>query len=323
MKNYLPNAVLAAFLLAAGWNVSAAPAKGAKSFKYSTNVELERPQLNEETRQLISAYRRNPTSENLAALRKQVEKNYDQVIARKKAKLEEIKKTALHDFKIREMEKIVEEVVNDRERRIEQSMKRFTDPRLRPGSRQSNDGYLPVIGADCNVFIAYTPVTNEEYALFIKSSGYKAPKHWKNGTFPPEKAKHPVVYVSYLDAVAYCKYLTERSGKSVYRLPTQDEWEFAAGHMPKDADFNNNEANATTSVDAYQKTLSACGAVDMWGNVWEWTTTSTEKSFSLVKGGSFKSSRMHCRTEHRTEKRNQYTGAEDVGFRVIREKKQK
>ena len=319
MKTDLRCLATVVFLLAAVSGI-AAPA-GAKQFRFSSTVERERPQLNEETRRLISAYRRNPTEENLAALRRQVEKNYDQVIARKKAKLEELKKTAKHDFKIREMEKIVDEVVRDRERRIEQSLKRFTDSRLRPGVRKNIDGFLPVIGVSGNIFIAYTPVTNEEYARFVRDRGYKAPRHWKNGRYPEGKEKHPVVYVSRADAEAYCKYLTSKSDNAVYRLPTEEEWEFAAGHMPKDADFNNGNAHSTLPVDTFKRTLSACGAIDMWGNVWEWTSTLAEKNFNIVKGGSFKSGRMLCRTEHRVEKRRTNVGADDIGFRVIRENK--
>ena len=60
-----------------------------KTHKFSKTIEKERPQLNEETKRLIAAYRENPTEENRAALRKQIEINYDNVIARKKAKLEE------------------------------------------------------------------------------------------------------------------------------------------------------------------------------------------------------------------------------------------
>ena len=65
----------------------------AKLHRFSTTVEKERPELNQETKDLIAAYRRDPSDENRAALRKQVAKNYDAVVARKKAKLEELKRT--------------------------------------------------------------------------------------------------------------------------------------------------------------------------------------------------------------------------------------
>ena len=72
----------------------------AKLHRFSTTVEKERPQLNKETRDLIAAYRRNPSDANRAALREQVAKNYDAVVARKKAKLEELKRTAKHQNKV-------------------------------------------------------------------------------------------------------------------------------------------------------------------------------------------------------------------------------
>ena len=62
----------------------------AKSFKYSTTVEKERPQLDDVTRGLIAAYQKNPTEANKQALRKQIAINYDKVVAKKKAKLEEL-----------------------------------------------------------------------------------------------------------------------------------------------------------------------------------------------------------------------------------------
>ncbi len=43
--------------------------------------------------------------------------------------------------------------------------------------------------------------------------------------------------------------------------------------MPKDADFNSGENKGLTPGNAYSQTLSASGAIDMWGNAWEWTTT--------------------------------------------------
>lgn len=203
-----------------------------------------------------------------------------------------------------------------------ENMRRFTDPRMRPGSRETKDGFLPVLGVATNVSIAYTPVTNEEYAKFIKETGAKAPKDWRNGIMPANKARHPVVNVSYHDAAAYCKWLTQKDGKAVYRLPSEEEWEYAAGHMPKDADFNCGENEGTTPVDAYAKTLSACGAVDMWGNCWEWTSTPVtgEKNVMAVKGGSWNSRRTDCRTEQKGIGRNASHGADDVTFRVIREK---
>lgn len=321
-----------------------APAEGAKLHKFSTTVEKERPTLDEETKRLISAYRHDPSEANRAALEKKVRENYDKVIARKKAKLEELKKTARHESKIKEMEEIVREVIADKETRIARSMRRFTDPRLRPGAREATDGYHPLIGGGANVSIAHTPVTNEEYARFVKETGRKPPRNWPDGSCPTGKEAHPVVWVSHDDAIAYCNWLSQKDASATYRLPTEEEWEIAAGHMPKDADFNckdthpeiaNTKLHAnklpidvvyTTPVDAYKTTLSACGAVDMWGNCWEWTATEItatngaergKKAFA-VKGGSWYANRLSCRTESRGEGRNPHHSYNSVGFRVVK-----
>lgn len=82
------------------------------------------------------------------------------------------------------------------------------------------------MGAAQNVSVAYTPVTNEEYALFLKDAG-------KDATVSGETSKHPVVNVSYNDAVAYADWLTRKDGTAKYRLPTEAEWELAAGNMPR------------------------------------------------------------------------------------------
>ncbi len=323
MNINLPKTIIIVCLATTISTVSAAPNGEAKQFKLSTTIEEERPQLNEETKRLISAWRQNPSEANLTALRKQIEINYDKVVERKKAKLEKLKQTAKHASKVQEMQEIVDEMIQNKENRIEQNMRRFTDPRLRPGSRDTKDGYLPVLGTAQNVTIAYTPVTNEDYATFIKATGRKSPTDWKNGTMPADKTRHPVVNISYDDAVAYCKWLSAKDGKAVYRLPTEEEWEYAAGHMPKDADFNCGENNGTTPVDAYAKTLSACGAIDMWGNCWEWTSTKIAergKTVMAVKGGAWNSRRTDCRTEQKGEGREANTGSSNVGFRVVREK---
>ena len=86
---------------------------GAKLFKYSSTIEKERPQLNDETKRLIANYRQNPTAENWNALRRQAEINYDKVVERKKAKLEELKMTARHTSKIEEMQQIVDQILDE------------------------------------------------------------------------------------------------------------------------------------------------------------------------------------------------------------------
>ena len=292
----------------------------AKSFKYSTTVEKERPVLDDITKGLIAAYQKNPTEANKQALRKQIGINYDKVLAKKKAKLAELKQTAKDKSKIDEMQVIVDEMVRDRENRIDTSLARFTDSRLKPGIRETKDGYLPVLGASSNVSVAYTEVTNEEYARFVNATVRKAPTNWTNGTYPTGQGKYPVTNVSYSDAVAYCNWLSKNDSSANYRLPTEKEWEQAAGHMPKDADFNAGENKGIVPVTSYSNTLSASGAVNMWGNVWEWTSTSRENGTKAVKGGAWDSRRTDCRTEDRTQGKNPNNGYNNVGFRVIRVK---
>ena len=167
-----------------------------------------------------------------------------------------------------------------------------------------------------------TPVTNAEYAEFLSAAGYPAPSNWTNGAYPSGEESYPVNFVSYEDAQAYCEWLTEQDGVNTYRLPNESEWELAAGHMPKDADFNCGVSDGRTPVEKYaEATRGAHGAVDFWGNVWEWTSTVRSKSDDTVilgvKGGCWDSARTDCRTEYRGEGRDASEGYENVGFRVI------
>lgn len=298
----------AAFVVRAERPPRRATVEGAKLHKFSKTVEKKRPQLDEETKKLISAYRCDPSEANRAALEKKVRENYDKVIARKQAKLEELKKTARHESKIKEMEAIVREVIADKENRVARSMQRFTDPRLRPGAREAKDGFHPLIGGGKGVSIAHTEVTNADYAKFKTD--------W------PLADDKPVVGVSYRDALVYCGWLTARGDGAIYRLPTEEEWEIAAGHMPKDADFNAKGGDGVLSpVTAHGKTQAACGAIDMWGNCWEWTSTARGAGKRAVKGGAWSTPRTDCRTECREFARKEFVGHPDVGFRIVKEVK--
>ena len=290
-------------------------------YKYSTTLEVAKPELDEVTKQLVSNYQKNPTSENYDALRAQVAIDYDKVVDKKKAKLEELKQTAKEQSKITEMEDIVNEMISDRENRINQTMLRLTDSRLRPGST-NEEGYVPVMGAGQNIYISTIPVTCKDYLLFIQSTGYTAPSNWTNNLYPEGWDDYPVTYVSYNDALAYCNWMTSNDADSSYRLPTESEWELAAGHMPKDAAMNTGGTSGITSVYTYTDTIGASGAIDMWGNVWEWTNTHRDSDNNMaVKGGAFDSSKTDCRTEYRDESRDSSLCYNNVGFRIIKEVK--
>jgi formylglycine-generating enzyme required for sulfatase activity len=126
------------------------------------------------------------------------------------------------------------------------------------------------------------PVTNLEYQAFIKDAGYPPPRGWDGERYPAEKGDHPVVNVSWQDAQAYCRWLSEKTGKR-YTLPGEAEWEKAArgpdGRIypwgdefdPQRCNTSESKIQTTTPVDAYPQGASYYGCFDMAGNVWEWT----------------------------------------------------
>ena len=300
-------------------------------YENSDFIETEQPELNEETKKLISLYQRNPTEENFVNLRAMVIENYNDVLDRKEAKLAELKIETDGkpggDEKVAEMEEIVQELYISYWNRINSSMLRFSESRLLKWSIADapNYDYIPVMGAGESIYVSRTQVTNAEYAEFIKESGYHSPSNWANGAYGEGEDMLPVNYVSYDDAKAYCDWLTKKDGKNTYRLPNESEWELAAGHMPKDADFNCGINDGRTPVNEYAEvTRGAHGAIDFWGNVWEWTSTVKDtidnNTVLEVKGGSWKSQRTDCRTEYHKENRNSSLCYDDVGFRVIQVK---
>jgi formylglycine-generating enzyme required for sulfatase activity len=151
------------------------------------------------------------------------------------------------------------------------------DKYARDNEQPQHTLYLP------EYYIAKTPVTNAQYWVFVEASDQESPEHWKDGKLPGVKGDHPVVTVRWHDAMAYCRWLAEVTGKA-YRLPSEAEWEKAArgtdGRIwpwgnewdPKRCNSAEGTPRRTTPVGQFSpRGDSAYGCVDMAGNVWEWT----------------------------------------------------
>jgi formylglycine-generating enzyme required for sulfatase activity len=156
-------------------------------------------------------------------------------------------------------------------------------------------------------------VTLADFRKFVEAKGYqteaetgdgsyvwdgttwqkRAGINWRYGVSgsvrPQSEENHPVLHVSWKDAVAYCKWMEEKTGKK-FRLPTEAEWEYACragtttpfntgenlstdqanyyGNYP----YNNNEKGEyrknTVAVDSFAP--NAWGLYNMHGNVYEW-----------------------------------------------------
>jgi formylglycine-generating enzyme required for sulfatase activity len=186
------------------------------------------------------------------------------------------------------------------------------------------------------------PVTNFQYRAFVQDTGREPPGHWKGDKYPEGLQDHPVVSVSWYDAEDYCKWLSEKTGKS-YRLPTEAEWEKAARgtysrEFPWGDEWDVNKCNTresgtgtTTPVDQYSPDGdSPYGVTDMAGNVWEWCTDWLDaykdnpfpdedygETYKVLRGGSWDHGQVGTRCAYRNwfEPRNR---VEDVGFRCVR-----
>ena len=188
------------------------------------------------------------------------------------------------------------------------------------------------------------PVTNAQYQAFVLATGHRAPDHWEEGRIPSGKANHPVVYVTWRDAVKFCDWLRAGTGQP-FRLPTEAEWEKAArgtdgriypwGDDPPDEDLCdfNQHVKDTTPIGRYSpQGDSPYGCADMVGNVWEWCQSLCwlypyqaddgredlrDYRHRVLRGGSWKSGAMYMRCAARSPFE---PGAMIVslGFRVAR-----
>jgi formylglycine-generating enzyme required for sulfatase activity len=168
--------------------------------------------------------------------------------------------------------------------------------------------------------------------------------------------RHPVVYVSHLDAVKYCLWLSTRERKK-YRLPSEAEWEFAArgtdgrkypwgnhehrGDLANFADRNTVFAWSDREIDdgypesspvgAFPFGASPFGIEDLAGNVWEWCLDyfepyrgiakvnphgPTSGAKRVMRGGSWKSRFASLRSTTRNSNVPNYS-CNDLGFRIV------
>jgi serine/threonine-protein kinase len=128
-----------------------------------------------------------------------------------------------------------------------------------------------------------TEVTNAEYAEFVKETGHQPPPRVWDGVRPKAgEEQFPVSNVSYEDARAFAEWRSRRD-HATYRLPTEEEWEFAARGgdslrlYPWGAEWADGRANLGTDslrpVGSFPLGNTPQGLADMIGNVWEWTST--------------------------------------------------
>ena len=158
-------------------------------------------------------------------------------------------------------------------------------------------------------FMDRTEVTNAEYAQFVHETNYEPPADWAKGKPLLGQELWPVANVSAADAQAFAAWRSKRDGVT-YRLPTEEEWEFAAR--------NGGEHRAFPWGDSWQEKRAVVkgatpkpvgslpegrdrwGVVDLIGNVSEWTSSKASiydgrqippenRDWLVLRGGSYAS----------------------------------
>jgi gamma-glutamyl hercynylcysteine S-oxide synthase len=125
-------------------------------------------------------------------------------------------------------------------------------------------------------WIDRTPVTNGEYVAYMEETGAKPPMYWERdgeawvrtamGRRDAIDPDQPVIHVSWEEADAFSRW----AGK---RLPTEAEWEAAAQGTNRDRANLDQLSFGCSQAGAYADAASDCGAVQMLGDVWEWTSS--------------------------------------------------
>lgn len=207
--------------------------------------------------------------------------------------------------------------------------------------------------------IAYAPVTVQQFDDFLQAGGYADARWWSSAGWAwrqgqtlgwgraergrpdawlvqSRRPHHPVTGVTVYEAEAYCRWLGGQRGQPI-GLPSEEQWEKAArgddgrvwpwgdDFRPGLANLAESELGDTTPAGDVAGDVSPCGAVDMGGNVQEWTasgyTPLRGESFAagqelrVARGGSFRDTEFGARTSYRRG----YSAAyffDFLGFRV-------
>ena len=194
-----------------------------------------------------------------------------------------------------------------------------------------------------------TEITFEDYDRFCKTTGESCPddKGWGRG-------KQPVINVSWTDAVAYTKWLSDQTGHT-YRLPSEAEWEYAARAGSKGRFWWGDKY--IQGKDHCDKDIGGCpegtalfnpgpvgrfqpnpfGLYDMTSNVSEWTLDCWNPQHDehksdlsarltgdcdtrVIKGGAYNEKASYLSLSHRIEGVDYQTlRMGSLGFRVVRE----
>ncbi|MEZ4701535.1 MAG: SUMF1/EgtB/PvdO family nonheme iron enzyme [Rhodothermales bacterium] len=189
------------------------------------------------------------------------------------------------------------------------------------------------------------PVTNAEYLPFINDTGHRQPDHWQTIAIEG-KESHPVVNVSWDDAMAFCAWLSRHTGKR-YALPSEAQWEYACragsdtiypfGDAPAGLDahawYEANSRGDTHPVGARQP--NAWNVYDLLGNVWEWCADAfaadaytqraprgvadpavAEGLYRTLRGGSYLNAPQDVRCAARGSD-YPFVRTDRIGFRVV------